>query len=458
VLDLLRDAGPLASVNVVVGVVAALLALVTLALSTRAGNAARVTSVLCLVFVLISVGLGFAGHALVMTSVDAAMGNVPPDQKLELLHRGTVEARANFQVALGCVALPLLAGVLASLLRRHALGLVFALAASGGVGALVYALTRPLPSTEPQLAMAPRLELPDSKSPRPLRVSVPFAFNRDGAWIDGVRSASLAQALDTLAAREPGSASATVIVDRNVTFAPFVELLQAMSARGWHAVQLVVQGAGGTRNVITVLDAPIEPGPNPMLLTLFIAPQSLEVGSGNNRLPSLPREWSALERQLADIKAAFPTHRFLRIGASPETTVADLVAALDAARPFEQLVVGAFELPVVRPELPPVGMRGEAIDVKAERPQVQDPSVDADALHRYVRARAAAVGACVERSGLRPKSVTITLRISPNGRALGVGSADAPAALERCLQDALGQWVFPFKPAADVRVVLPFTL
>lgn len=454
VLDLLRAAGPLASLNVAVGVLAAILSLVTVALALRNSKAASITSALCLILVLISIGLGFGGHALAMTAIDAAMGNVPDEQNLMLLHEGTIEARANFRVALACLALPLLTGVLVSLLRRSLPGLALAVLAGAGTAALVVELNEPLPSTEPQLSTPPGFEIPESKSARPLRVSVRLALTPDGAWLDGAKAASIAQAVE-------GSTSATVLVDRRVTFGPLLELLQAMSGRGAHAVQLVVQGPGGTRTVITVLDAPYEPGPNPMLLTLFISPERLDVGSGNNRLPSLPRDWSALQQKLAEIKATFPTHRFLRIGASPETTVGELVAALDAARPFEELVVGAFELPVVRPELPPVTppeTLRPAGKMRVDVPQVDDPTaIDPELLRRYVRSREGAISACVERSERITDPLTIEVVISPVGRAAELSfTPGLPPSLERCLRDAVSQWVFPFKPASDVRVVLPF--
>jgi biopolymer transport protein ExbD len=365
VLELLRAAGPLASVNVVVGIIGALLALTTIGLLLKGSSAARITAAFSSLAALVIAGLGFVGHGLAMVSIEAALSNVPADQKLMLLHQGTVEARANFSVALACLAIPLVAGLFGAAMSRFVPGLFLGVVAAAAAAMILVAYLGPVPSAEPQLAIAPRLELPESKSSRTLSVSVRLALATDGAWLDGVRAESLVQALDQLAALEPAMTTLPVLVDRRVTFGPFVQLVEAAGARGWHAVDLVVQGTGGSRNTVRVLDAPVDPGANPMLLTLFISPQALEVGSGNARLPPLPRDWSALSEQLVQIKAAFPDHRFLRIGASPEVSVADLVAALDVSRKkderwlFDELVVGAFELPVVRPELPPVGTRVE---------------------------------------------------------------------------------------------------
>ncbi|MBL8958081.1 MAG: AgmX/PglI C-terminal domain-containing protein [Myxococcaceae bacterium] len=401
-----------------------------------------------------------------MVATNAAVGNVPDDVKDMLLRKGTEESRANFFIALVCAALPLLAGATVVFARRLVVGILLTLVAAGGFAAVVFMYTRPLPSLEPKVAQVPGLELPSSSSTRRLSTWALIALTPEGLWVGGTKTPSLADALAHPDVQARNSGRLQLLVDRRVKFAALVDVLEAASAAGRHGVDLVVQGD----NVVGLVDAPAAEGAKPLLLTLSIADDALRLGAVGGALDPLPRDWRALNDKLAEIKAVFPDVRTLRVTATPETPVGDLVAALDAARErekkllFDEQVVGRFSLPKVddRPASPPVAQDPARGQVTGIEPGSGD-GVDRDALARYVKARRPAIVACYEKALKRDAAlkgkVVVQLDISTTGRATNIELTEntvGDGAVGTCIERVVRLWVFPFKPADAVRVSLPF--
>lgn len=475
-LNLIREAGPFALLIVAAGGLGVTLAVATLVLATVRSKAASVTGVICLLLALGILCLGVFGYSLGVVATNASLGNVPEDMKDLLLSKGTEEARANFLIALVCAALPLLAGALAVVARRLAAGIVLAVVVAACSAAMLVAFTRPLPPTGPKVAMVPGLELPHSTSSRRLGAWALIALTPDGLWVDGAKAASLAQALGHPLVKERNTGRLPLLIDQRLQFGQLADVLQAASAAGRHQVDLVVRATDGSDHVVSLRDAPEDESPKPMLLTLWITEDGLHLGAVGGSLDPLPRDWRALNDKLAEIKAAFPSERTLRVTATPETSVGDLVAALDVARErdhqllFDELVVGRFTLPAPMPDPGPASPRPEGNRddevrgrVAAVAPELSAGDLEREALTRYVRARQAAMLGCYERELKRDPSLTgqvvMQVSISTSGRPGEIQISKSSMnndAVEACMISIVRTWVFPFRPKADVVVAFPF--
>lgn len=94
---------------------------------------------------------------------------------------------------------------------------------------------------------------------------------------------------------------------------------------------------------------------------------------------------------------------------------------------------------------------------------VSSDDVDREALARYVGARRAAIQACHEKELRQQPGLTGRVRlrfsISTSGRATDINVEEntlSNDAVASCIKSIVRTWVFPFKPDADVPVVLPF--
>jgi biopolymer transport protein ExbD len=356
-LELLRGAGPFAYLSLAGGAAGLVLAVITLALTASKSTAAKVTALLCLLCALGVLAAGAGGYQVGMIATMKSLGNVPDNMKHLLLRKGTEESRANYLIALGASALPMLAGVLASLFSRFKAGLVFAVLAVAAWAVMLVQLTTPLPPDEPPYAAPAGLELPRSTASRALDVAALIALMPDGLWVDGKRADSLAQALEHPLVRERNSDILALIADARVPFAKLVDVLDAASGLERHAVWLVVQDASGARRMLRIVD---RPGPNTtkdeaaLLLTLRVHADRFTIGAVASTLEPVktPEELNA---RLAEVKTAFPHNALLRVSADDDVTVARLVSALDAAGQRDgrllntELVVGRFQLPKGEP-------------------------------------------------------------------------------------------------------------
>ena len=469
-IQLLKEAGPFAFLSVAAGGLGVALAGVTLVLTATKSKAASVTGILCLLLAAAILCLGVIGHAVGLVGTNASIGNVPDDMKDLLLRKGTEESRSNLVIALACAALPFLAGAVAVAVRRLAAGIALAVAVAAFCAALLVAFTRPLPPAGPRVAMVSGLELPPSSSWRPLGTWALIAVSTEGLWVDGAKVPTLPHALSHPQVAERNAWRLPLLVDRRVQFGQLADVLQVASSVGRHEVELVVRSPDGAERVIPVRDTPKKNVDKPLLLTVAISDSAVKIGAVGGSLDPLPRDWRALNDKLTEIKTAFPDERTLRVTATPDTSVGDLIAALDAARErdgrplFDEVVVGRLSLP--EPVAAPVeakptdAVRGRAADVA---PEIPAGGIERGALERYVKARKPAIVACYEMELRRDASlkgkVVVQFSISPNGRATGVEIAESSLgndAVGSCIQKLIRTWVFPFRPEEEVAVAFPF--
>ncbi len=474
VINVLREAGPLAFLNLAAGGLGVVLAVVTLVLVATKSKAASVAGVLCLLVALGVLCLGVFGYLMGMAGTNASLGNVPDDMKDLLLRKGTQESRANFLIALPCAGFPLLAGAVAVIVRRLAAGIALALVATAGCVSMLVAFTRPLPPEGPTVVPVPGLELSPSSSSRPLGAWALIALTPDGLWVDGARVPSLATALGHPDVRERNLRRLPLLVDRRVQFGQLADVLHAASISGRREVELVVRAPDGAPRIVTLHDAPHEQAARPLLLTLSITDGALKIGAAGGTLDPLPRDWRALNEKLTEIKASFPGERTLRLTATPQTSVEDLVAAIDAAREhqdttlFDEVVVGRFTLPEDDPRIAndddasgsPSRSRGKVADAA---PEVESADIDRYKLNAFLRGRIRAIQGCYEKElkqnpNLKGK-VVVRFSITTGGRASEIEIEQDTMgndAVGSCIKTVIRGWVFPFKPDSDVSVAYPF--
>ncbi len=347
--EALRNAGPFAFINIAAGAFGLLLAIATIGLTAAKSNAARVFAVLCLLGVLAILALGFAGYSFGMVGTRAALGNVPDDMKDLILRKGTQESRGNFIVALAAALLPLLGGTLAAARTRFVPSLVLTGIALVAFAATAIQVTAPLPPEGPLLAEPPGIQLPQSSSPRSLRIAALVALTPEGLWADGARVTSLAAALENPLVQQRNTSTLPVLVDARTTFAALADLVEAADKAGRGSLQLVVLAPTGGHQVIEIVGAGAgSPGKSPLNLTVRLREKEFLIGASGGTLDPIPPNPMGLNDKLAEVKAAFPSERSLRMTADPEVPVGLVVKALDAAGQrdgkllFDQLVVGRF--------------------------------------------------------------------------------------------------------------------
>lgn len=353
-VEIFKEAGPLAFLNLGAGAMGAVLAVVTLILSAMKSRATKVLAMLCLLCALAALGVGLAGYGLGIQATLRSLGNVPEDMRDLLLRRGTEESRANFLVALGASAFPLLIGALAAALTRFRAGLTIAVLAVAAWTATLVELKRPLPPPGPELIAPAGLQLPRSIAHRPLPTTGLIALTPEGLWVEGKKVASFADALESGAVRLKNRDSLPLMVDARVPFSSLVDLLEAAGAANRHAFRLVVLAADGTNRVLPIVDekgsALRDDGRPPLLLTVQIKPDQVLIGATGGTLEPVATA-EALNSAMAEIKASFPGNDSVRVTADPGVPVERLVAMLDAVNQRDgkllntELVVGRFTLP-----------------------------------------------------------------------------------------------------------------
>lgn len=350
-IELLKNAGPFAFLNVAAGAIGLLLAVVTLAMGKT--NAAKVLGTLCLVGALVMLGLGFAGYFLGMTSTMAALGNVPDDQREMLLRQGTQESRGNFIVALAAALLPLLAGLVSALRTGFRPGMALAGITVVVAAAIGVQVASPLPPADPPLIEPPGLTLAQSSSTRGLRGAAVVGLTPDGLWASGVRVSTLAMALEDPIVKSRNTNQLPVLIDAKVKFSALADLVEAAEKAG-RALELVVLAPNGERRVVTLYgaseDPPSKEGKPSLGLTVRITPETFRIGAVGGTLEPLPPDFKELNDKLAEVKSNFPDVDVIRMSADADVTMEVFVKALDAAVMrdgrllFPRVIVGRFEL------------------------------------------------------------------------------------------------------------------
>lgn len=368
-VELLKNAGPFAFLNLAAGAVGLLLALATLA--TGKSNTAKVLGVVCLVGALAALSLGFVGYHFGMVGTHRALGNVPDDMRDLLLRKGTEESRSNYIVALAAALLPLLAGLVSASRTGFRPGMVLGAITVVVSAAMGAQLASPLPPGSPPFVEPPALTLAQSTSSRELRAAGLIALTPDGLWANGARVTSIAEALAVPLVTERNATSLPLMVDARVRFSALADLVEAAEQAGRSSFQLVVLSPSGAHHVISVSgraeeaprarerfpgfpggpELPPSKSDKPGLaLTLRVGAKAFEIGAVAGTLDPLPPDTKALNDKLAEVKAAFPDEDAIRVTAEPELPFAELVKALDATVTregkllFPNVIVGRFPL------------------------------------------------------------------------------------------------------------------
>ncbi|MHB8875634.1 MAG: AgmX/PglI C-terminal domain-containing protein, partial [Myxococcaceae bacterium] len=101
---------------------------------------------------------------------------------------------------------------------------------------------------------------------------------------------------------------------------------------------------------------------------------------------------------------------------------------------------------------------------EVELPPPGQPTVDPEALARFINARRGAIASCYERQLLRNPHlsgrVLLRFSLSPRGRATGIDFEDDSLGSEpvlSCIRSMFASWSFPFNPPADVAFPYVFT-